>query len=250
MIKAIIVEDEKKSREVLSKLLEKNCPDIHLLGTAECVESGLKLVNETSPELIFLDIAMPDGTGFDLLEKISGKNFDVIFTTATDKYAVKAIKYSALDYLLKPIDADELKSAVNKIKARKSETSNMENLKFLLENIRKSDEQYSKISIPTGTAYEIIQIKEIIRCEANEHYTAFYMSDKRKFLASGGLKHYEDLLPQKDFIRVHHSHLINMNHVVRFLKEDSGYAVMADGSKVEISRRKKDSFLSLLNRLQ
>ncbi len=126
----------------------------------------------------------------------------------------------------------------------------MENLKFLLENLKKSDDQYSKISIPTGNAYEIIHIKEIIRCEANENYTNFYMSDKRKFMASGSLKHYEDLLPQKDFTRVHHSHLINMNHVVRFLKEDSGYAVMADGSKVEISRRKKDDFLSLLSKLR
>lgn len=249
MIKAVIIEDEQKSREVLKKLLEKNCSEIEIVGMAESVQQGIELVRALQPELLFLDIMMPDGSGFDLLEKISDHKFDVIFTTATDKFAIKAIKYSAMDYLLKPIDAEELSNAVKKFLERKNNSSLEKNFRFLLENIKQKDEQYSKISLPTGNAYEIVLVSDIIRCEAYDNYTNFFLTGGRKFLASGTMKHYEDLLPEKKFIRVHHSHLINMNQVARFLKEDSGYAVMSDGSKVEISRRKREDFLKLLNQL-
>ncbi|MBI4947175.1 MAG: response regulator transcription factor [Bacteroidetes bacterium] len=246
MIKALIIEDEKKSAEVLAQLLQKNCSDIHIAGRAENVKEGIELIRTLKPELIFLDVMMPDGSGFDVLEKLSDLKFDVIFTTATDKFAVKAIKYSALDYLLKPIDAEELKTAVKKVVDSKTKFSTEENLRFLLENIKQGDEQYNKITLPTGNAYEVVSVKDIIRCEANDNYTNVYLSNGRKYLVSGTLKHYEDLLPEKDFIRVHHGNLINMNHMIRFLKEDGGYAVMSDGSKVEVSRRKKEDFLKKL----
>jgi two-component system LytT family response regulator len=249
MIQAVIVEDEKRSRELLEKLIQKNCPGVSIAGTADTVQGGIEMVRKLKPRLIFLDIEMPDGSGFDLLKGLGDVQVDVIFTTASDRYAINAIKYSALDYLLKPIDSEELKAAVQKIEAKEAEGSSMENLRFLLQNFRKSDEQYSRITLPTGNAYEIVNVKDIIRCEADGNYTTFFLADKRKMLVTMGLKHYEDLLPPDDFFRIHNHNLLNVNHVSRVLKEDGGYAIMSDGSKIEISRRKKDSFLTRIHNL-
>jgi two-component system, LytTR family, response regulator len=249
MITAVIVEDETKSREVLETLVKTNCPDVQVIATADSVASGVELIRKVNPKLVFLDIEMADGSGFDLLEQLSQAGFDVIFTTASDQHALRAIKYSAIDYLLKPIDGDELKAAVEKIVKKQSGNDNLENLKFLLQNFRMPSEQYTKITLPTGNAYEIVNVKDIIRCEADGSYTSFFLENKKKLLVSASLKHYEDLLPENDFIRVHHHHLININHVVRYLKTDGGYAVMTDGSQIEISRRKKDAFLQRLNKI-
>lgn len=248
MIKAIIIEDEKKSREMLSAMVENHFSgQVNLIGSAKNVAEGVEMIKKNQPDLLFLDISMPDGTGFDVLEKVQGLKFDIIFTTATDKHALKAIKYSACDYLLKPIDIDELKEAVNKVVQKKEPgLPSMANLEFLIQNLKRADDNYSKITLPTGTAYEIVNINDIIRCEADGGYTNFYLNGGRKIMVSAGLKHYEDLLPEKDFLRVHHHYLINMRHVVRFLKVDGGYAIMSDGSQIEISRRKKDVFLERL----
>jgi two-component system LytT family response regulator len=248
MIKTIVIEDEAKSRQMLAAMIERNCPQISIVGLAKDVKEGVNLIKELKPELVFLDISMPDGSGFDLLEQVSGYNFELIFATASDQFAIKAIKYSACDYLLKPIDADELKLAVDKVVQKKQSLPNMENLQFLIQHLKRADENFQKITLPTGNAYEIVNIKDIIRCEADGSYTVFYLNDKRKLMISFGLKHYEELLPETEFIRVHHHHLINMNHVVRFLKEDGGYAIMSDGSKIEISRRKKEAFMDKLNK--
>ncbi|MBI3501588.1 MAG: response regulator transcription factor [Bacteroidetes bacterium] len=246
MINAIIIEDEKKSASALEELLKRNCPEVSLLGKAGSVKEGYDLFYKTKPDLIFLDVMLGDGSGFDVLEKLSDLKFEVIFTTAHEKFAIKAIKYSALDYLLKPIDAEELKIAVGKIAGRNQKFSNEENLRSLLENVKQKEDQFSKITFPSGHAYEIVSIKDIIRCEANDNYTNVFLSNGKKLLVSGTLKQYEDLLPEKDFVRVHHSNLINMAHMVRFMKEDGGYAEMSDGSKVEVSRRKRDDLLQRL----
>src|ERR1051325_765632 len=160
MIKAVIIEDEKKSAEALSQLLLRHCPEIQLLGKAENVKQGIDSICQKKPELIFLDVMMPDGSGFDVLERLSDLKLDVIFTTAHEKFAMKAIKYSALDYLLKPIDPEELKQAVKKVAARKK-FSNEDNLRSLIENAKQDENQYSKITLPTGNAYEIVLIKDI-----------------------------------------------------------------------------------------
>jgi two-component system, LytTR family, response regulator len=249
MLRAIIVEDETRSRELLNTLVTQNCEGVRIIATAENVEEGADAIKKYNPDLVFLDITMPDGSGFDMLEKVQGQKFDVIFTTATDKFALKAIKYSAIDYLLKPIDAEELKSAVEKIKEKKNNLSTVENLAHLLQNLKKNDDNFNKITLPTGNAYEIVNVKDIIRCEAEGSYTNFFLVGGKKIMVSASLKHYEDLLPERDFIRVHHHHLINMGHVVRFLKVDGGYAVMSDTTQVEISRRKKDTFLQRLNKI-
>lgn len=249
MIKAVIVEDEAKSRELLQALVTKHCSNVQVVATAANVKEGTDVIRKHSPDLIFLDISMPDGTGFDLLEYISPIKADIIFTTATDKYAIKAIKYSALDYLLKPIDTEELKSSVGKLEEKKSKANTVENLAHLLQNLKQGNDSYQKITLPTSTSYEIVFIKDIIRCEADGSYTTFHLTGKRKLMASASLKHYEDLLPPNEFMRVHHHHLININHVVRYLKMDGGYAVMSDASQIEISRRKKDEFLNVLNKI-
>ncbi|MGE0569089.1 MAG: LytR/AlgR family response regulator transcription factor [Bacteroidia bacterium] len=247
MITTVIIEDEEKSRELLIKLLEKNCPTIEIVGTAANVKEGVALVKNKKPDLVFLDITMPDGSGFDLLEHVQDLKFDLIFATASNEHAIKAFKYSACDYLLKPIDIDELKAAVDRVvEKRNSGDTDMKNLNFLIQQLKKTDDSYQKITLPTGNAYEIVNLKDIIRCEADGSYTTFYLTDKRKLMVSASLKHYEDLLPDTEFIRVHHHNLINMNHVLRFLKEDGGYTVMSDGSKIEVSRRKKEQFMERL----
>ncbi|MBA2611043.1 MAG: response regulator transcription factor [Bacteroidetes bacterium] len=248
MIKTVIIEDEQKSREMLAGIIQKNCPQLQIVGLAKNVNDGVDVIKKENPDLVFLDISMPDGSGFDLLEKMQGHKFELIFATASDQHAIRAIKYSACDYLLKPIDIEELKHAVEKVAQKKNASPNMENLNFLIQQLKKSDDSFQKITLPTGNAYEIVNIKDIIRCEADGSYTTFFLTDKRKLMISAGLKHYEELLPESEFIRVHHHHLINMNHVVRFLKEDGGYAVMSDGTKIEISRRKKDAFMEKLNK--
>ncbi len=246
MIKTLIIEDEQKSVDVLIKIIEKNCPELKIIGTASGVGEGVEKINELKPDLVFLDITMPDGSGFDLLEKVQGHQFELIFATASNEHAVRAFKYSACDYLLKPIDVDELKNAVQRVLARKNQSPGMENLQFLIQQLKRSDDNFQKITLPTGNAYEIVNVKDIVRCEADGSYTYFFLTDKRKLMVSASLKHYEELLPESDFIRVHHHNLINMNHVIRFLKEDGGYAVMTDGSKIEVSRRKKDVFMDRL----
>jgi two-component system, LytTR family, response regulator len=248
MIKTLIVEDEQKSRDMLAGLIEKNCPELSIVGLAKDVQEGVRMIRELRPDLVLLDISMPDGSGFDLLEQVASYKFELIFATASDAHAIRAIKFSACDYLLKPIDVEELKAAVAKVVSKKKAIPNMENLQFLIHHLKRADENFQKITLPTGNAYEIVNVKDIIRCEADGSYTNFYLTDKRKLMISAGLKHYEELLPENDFIRVHHHHLINMNHVVRFLKEDGGYAVMTDGSKIEISRRKKEAFMEKLNK--
>lgn len=247
-MKALIIEDEQKSREMLSEILKKYYPQIAILGLAKNVAEAVELIEKTKPNLLFLDISMPDGTGFDVLEKTLGHKFDIIFTTATDKHALKAIKYSACDYLLKPIDLDELGTAIKRLEQKRSlSIPSMDNLQFLIQNLKRADDNYTKITLPTGNAFEIVPVKDIIRCEADGSYTNFFLVSGKKLMVSASLKHYEDLLPENDFIRIHHHHLVNMNHVIRFLKEDGGYAIMSDNSKLEISRRKKDAFLERLN---
>lgn len=248
MIRSVIVEDEKKSSELLATMLKRYCPAIDVQGIAESVSEGEEMIRKVKPELVFLDVEMGDGNGFDLLKKLGDLHFDLIFTTASDQYAVKAIKYSALDYLLKPIDPEELQRAVDRISDRKQDTRTIENLKFLLQNFRRDDERFTRITLPTGAGYELVNVKDIIRCEAEGNYTNFFIEGKKKLLVSASLKHYEDLLPADDFIRVHHHHLININHVVRYLKSEGGYAVMSDGTEVEVSRRKKDAFLQRLQK--
>jgi two-component system LytT family response regulator len=245
MLKAIIVDDSIEARKALVTEIEDCCPEIELIGQAEGVVSGAKLIRSVNPDLVFLDIQMNDGTGFDLLELIGAISFKVIFTTASDEYAVKAFKYSAVDYLLKPIDPDELVLAV-----KKAERGNQkENLNLLMENAKSANKPVRKLALNTLDKLHIVNISDIVRCESDVNYTQFFFSNGNKLLVTKTLKDFEDLLSEHQFIRVHQSHLVNVNFIKEFVKGDGGYLVMTDKTSVPVSTRKRMAVVEMLNSL-
>lgn len=250
MIKALIVDDEEKSRITLKNLLAMYCPNVEVIELCDSVNSALKVIDRQMPDLIFLDVEMPFHNGFTLLEKIKDPGFDVIFTTAYDHYAIKAIKYSALDYLLKPIDSDELKAAVDKAENNISKSiQSAPNFELLLSNLKVKGSN-AKIAIPTFDGMQMITVSEIIKCTADESYTHITLINGTKLTISRILKEYEELLSDLNFFRVHNSCLINLAHVTKYIKGDGGYVVMIDGESVEVSRRKKNELLSKLTMVQ
>jgi two-component system LytT family response regulator len=241
MIRAIIIDDEPESRKVVANILNNFCKDVTILGEADGVASGIKLINQEQPDVIFLDIQMPDGDGFDILESFETITFHVIFITAYNQYAIKAIEFSAIDYLLKPLDPAKLLKAVEKLKNLSPKTNqSSERVEMLLKN----KNNISKIALPTLNGYRFVRVRDIIRCEANNNYTSFYLQTTEKIVVTRTLKDFELILKDDSFIRVHQSHLINVDYVEQYIKGDGGTAIMSDGSEVEISRRKKDQFLN------
>jgi two-component system LytT family response regulator len=243
MKKALIIDDEKSSRDTLRGFVENYCKDIRIIDEAETAEQGIEQIKKLQPQLIFLDIELPLGSGFDLLEACNQADFEVIFTTAHDKYALQAIKVCALDYLLKPISATELIAAVSKISERKLSGTTTLQLGAFVENISNLNKQLSKIVLPTLDGFLVVNINEIIRCEADKNYTLFIFANKEKLLVSKTLKEFDELLHGMDFIRVHQSHLINAAHVKRYIKGSGGYVQMSDDSIIEVSRRKKEHLM-------
>jgi len=243
-MKAIIVEDEKKGQEILSSLILKYCTDVEIVGVADNAEDAYLLINKAKPDVVFLDIEMPKGNGFYLLEKFDNINFQIIFTTAYDNYAIKAIKYHALDYLLKPIDIDELKQAVENVKKALLKPDNTKYIDFLA--TRKLDFE-NRLGLPVKDGILYIQVADIIRIESDGSYSTIYLTESQKHVVSKNLKEYEDVLPVKEFFRVHKSHLINIKKVKKYVRQDGYFVEMEDGSQVEIARRKKDEFLQTMN---
>ncbi len=241
MIRAVTIDDEPESRKAITNILTDYCKDVTILGEADNVASGIKLIKETNPDVVFLDIQMPDGNGFDILESFDTINFHVIFVTAFNQYAIKAIEFSAIDYLLKPLDPAKLLKAVEKLKNLSPKINqSSERVEMLLKN----KNNVSKIALPTLNGYRFVKVKDIIRCEANNNYTSFYLQTTEKIVVTRTLKDFESMLKDDSFIRVHQSHLINIDYVEQYIKGDGGTAIMSDGSEVEISRRKKEQFLN------
>lgn len=247
MYKAIIVEDELYSRELLNQMIAIHCTDVQVMALAASVEEGVAAIKKHQPDIIFLDVEMQTGTGFDLLQQFPEPSFDVIFTTAYDHYAIKAIKFSALDYLLKPIDADELQQAVKKIAEKKNADISASALKALMQNLRKPAGSSQTITLATSEGLEFIPLSEIIHIEANGPYSNFFLTGNRKIMVSRNLKEYENLLSEHQFLRIHNSHIINIKEVKRMIKTDGGYAVMSDGAQLIISPKKKEDFLRMMN---
>lgn len=245
MLKAVIIDDVKEAREALLKDIQEYCPDIEIIGQADGVVSGAKLIKSEKPNLVFLDIQMNDGSGFDLLEVLGDINFKVIFTTASDAFAVKAFKYSAVDYLLKPVDADELIKAVGKV----DEGTNKDSVSLLLENSKQNNKPFRKLALNTLDKLHIVNISDIVRCESDVNYTQFFFADKSKLLVTKTLKDFEELLSEHQFVRVHQSHLVNSNYIKEFVKGDGGYLVMTDGTSVPVSTRKRNAVVEILNSL-
>ncbi len=240
-IKAIIIDDEEGSRKTLRNLLVEYCPQVEVLDLADSAATGIMSIRQHQPDLVFLDIAMPDGDGFEMLDNIKEINFGVIFTTAYDEYAVQAFEYSAIHYLLKPINILKLQKAVEEFEKRTISTE-QNHFNFLKENIDRPS-ALKKIALPTQEALLFVSIQDIIRCEADGSYTLFYLKNKKRVMVAKTLKHFEDLLDANVFLRVHHAHLINLNQVVKYIKGKGGSIEMSDGSEVEVSVRKKDIFM-------
>lgn len=244
MIKVIIVEDEPKNTRILKDQVVKNCPQLTLAGEAENIEAAEKLIKEVKPDIVLLDIEMPYGNAFDLLDKLDSIDFEIIFITAFSEYAVKAFKYSAIDYLLKPVDIDDLVDAADKAIARIGDKNSDKRIKTLLENINASKQQLQKIAVPTVDGLEFIYVDNIIRCEAHGSYTIIHTANKTAIKASKNIKEYEDLLPVNIFFRIHNSHLINLNKISKYHKGRGGYVIMEDDTTIYVASRRKEEFLS------
>tara|TARA_R110000850_G_scaffold150497_1_gene273290 strand:+ start:209931 stop:210680 length:750 start_codon:yes stop_codon:yes gene_type:complete len=246
-LKAIIVEDETHSLETLKNLLEKFCEGVEVIGLASSVKEALEVIQKSQPDVVFMDIELQSGTGFDILTQLPEINFEVIFTTAFDQYAIKAVKFSSLDYLLKPIDLEELQQAVEKAKQAKNRVEYNQQLKTLLQNINQP--KLSKICLATADGFEFISTSEILYCEAGGSYTTFVLINGKKLLVSKHLKEYENMLADQHFMRVHNSYLINLKEVKKYVKADGGYIVMNNEDIVSISRGKKDTFIEAMQRM-
>jgi two-component system, LytTR family, response regulator len=249
MITAILIEDDHNLRNGLKALLEKTAPEIKIIGEADSVVSGIQLLSNLQPQVVFLDIHLGDGSGFDILEEINNKgklNSQIVFITAHEQYAIKAFRFSALDFLLKPVDPDELLKVIDKIKAVVGKNDTVAHIDLLLENIRKKVDNFKRIALSNADGMHLFDISDIIRCESEDNYTKFYIKNNKPILISKTLKDYEELLSEHGFERIHQSHLINLSYLKSYIKKDGGYVVMADNSNLPVSQRKKERLQELL----
>ena len=243
-MKALVVEDETKSRETLERMLSRYCPEVEVQGSAATLKNAREWISSHSPDLIFLDIELSDGNGFDLLRSYPEADFSVIFTTAYQEYALKALKASALDFLEKPIDIQELIAAVNKARAHREGRELKSRYKHLLQHL--SENTGSKVAVPTMQGATLVEREEILRCEAEGSYSRIYLRGGQQLYTTRGLKAWEEMLDKHHFFRIHHSHLINVNAVAEYVKGEGGYVVLEEGSHLNVSRRKKEGFLEAL----
>lgn len=250
MMKAIIIDDEELGRTVLKNLVQKYCREISIVGEASNIKEAKKVILETNPALIFLDIEMQGGSGFDLLEQMKGSDFSVIFTTAYNQYAVKAFRYSAVDYILKPINIDELLAAVKKVvnpTNKKVMQSSLDH--FMDSHTNQGVSKNNKLALPTQEGLVFVDINDILRCEADGKYTHCFIMGGKKLYSTRSLKDFEEQLAPRGFCRIHHAHLVNLNHIKNYVKGDGGQVLMANGDSVIVSKRKKEEFLNRLNKI-
>jgi two-component system, LytTR family, response regulator len=241
MLKTIVIDDERPSREAIINYIRTYCSDVQVVATASSVKTAYKAINTFHPDFIFLDIEMPDGKGFDLLAMFENISFSVIFVTAYSEYAVKAFRFSAVDYLLKPVKIDELVSAVEKIKTLNGRLSGIDTISELLKNIRRDSAFSQTLVIPHSKGFDILKISEIIMCMADGYCTNFYVTDKRKYTSSKNLKHFDEMLEELNIIRVHHSYLVNINHVLSFSRQ--GEIFLSEGHKAYLGDSYKNFFI-------
>lgn len=250
MISAVLIDDDVNLRKGMKGILSLYAPDINIIGEAESVATGIETLSKLNPQVVFLDIQMNDGTGFDLLEKlteINGRiNFHVVFITAYEHYAIKAFRFSALDFLLKPVEPEELEKVIDKIRSVLEKDNDYSHIDLLLENIRKKADNYKRIALSNSDGIHLLDINDIIRCESDDNYTKFFIKNRKTILISKTLKEYEELLSEHDFIRIHQSHLINLQYVKSYLKKEGGYVLMNDDTQLPISQRKREMIQDVL----
>jgi two-component system LytT family response regulator len=245
-LKAIIIDDEVSSRNSLRQKLAAHCPEIDTVAECENAEIAIKTIEATEPDVIFLDVEMPRMNGFTMLQQLSKRNFEVIFTTAYDHYAVRAIRFSALDYLVKPVEVEELKAAVEMVKQKRNKPAGNERLETLLYNLVHEKKLDFRLAIPSQDGLQFIAVSDIIYLQAESNYTFVYVENAPKITVSKTLKDFEELLPQSAFLRIHHSYIINKNRVLKYIKGEGGQVIMSNGQTLDVSRRKKDEFLNAM----
>lgn len=247
-MRAILVDDEQANLQNLKLLLEKYCPKVQVIAESDKVEVAADLIHLHRPEILFLDIQMGQSSGFDLLKKIPDPSFEVVFVTAYDQYGIQAVKFAALDYLLKPVNPDELINAVSKAEKRIKSKMQNEQLGFLLQQLKTPETNIQKIALPQQHEIRYVAIPDIVRCEADNTYTFFFLDNGEKILISRSLKEYADLLKPQGFLRVHQSHLINPAFVKSWLKEDGGTLLLKSGEKIPVSKPNRESVKTILGK--
>lgn len=246
MLTAVIVDDETSGREIISLLLAKIAPEIEILGQAGTVQEALTLLQQQQPDILFLDVELPTGTGFSILNEMPDLDAEVIFVTAYDKYALDAIRVSALDYLLKPIDRKEFAAAVEKAKKNRELKRDSSRIGKFLAQYKQTQERQDRIVLPTQDGFQVILCEEVVWVQGDGAYTRFFLTQGRQIMVSKMLKDYETVLELHGFFRIHRSHLVNISHVRRYFKGRGGEVEMSDGSVLAVSREKKDEFIAKL----
>lgn len=246
MLTAIIIDDETSSRNSLRQKLTKHCPEITITGECESGEEGVKDIEQKNPDIIFLDVEMPRMNGFTMLKQLTNKNFEVVFITAYDHYAIRAIKFSALDYLVKPVDIVSLRAAVEKAVQKRKISSGNERLELLLQNLMNHKNELQRIAIPSVEGLQFVETANIIYLEASSNYTCFYLNNNTKITVAKTLKDFEELLPGSVFIRIHNSFIVNKNQVEKYINGKGGQVVMKNGAILDVARRKKEEFMKAI----
>ena len=239
-IKTFIIDDEKNARETLKILFKKYFPEVDIIGEADSIKTGIELLNNKSADLVFLDIEFPTGTGFDILAAINKIDFDIIFVTAFDQYAIDAFRFSAVDYILKPVKINIFKEAINKFKQKRKYKDKDQKFRILIDNFNNN---IHRIVLPTRKGFIVVNIKDIIRCEGDRNYTNFFFVNNKPMLVSRTIKEFEELLTNHNFFRIHQSHLVNMNHIKEYIRGKGGEIKMSDNSELPVSKHRKKDFL-------
>ena len=246
MLTAVIIDDDESNISSLKEKLNRHCPQVQVIAACDNAIDAIDVIETKKPEVIFLDIEMPVMNGFVMLQQLNYKNFELIFTTAYDHYAIRAIRFSALDYLVKPIEIEELKNAVSKAEEKRNRGTPNPQLEILLEQMLTKHSDSLRIAIPTTEGLQFIKLKEIIYMEATGNYTFFYLKDKQKIIVCRTLKDFEEMLPGDTFLRIHHSYIINKEYVEKYIRGEGGQVVLSDGTTLDVAKRKKTEFLKAI----
>ncbi len=246
-LRTLIIEDEEASRITLRNFLDKYCPVVEIVGEASNIKDGYKLINNTNPQLVFLDVEMPYGNAFDLLEQFENPKFETIFVTAFSSYAIQAINLSASSYLLKPVNINQLIEAVDNVFTQIENKQTVRTSSILLENLNIENKQLKKVVLPTQEGFEVITLKDIVHCRANDNLTDFFLKDGSKRTICRTLKFYEEILSEYDFVRVHKSHIVNINYVKNYKKGKGGEIILTNEANIPVSSTRKNDFLKFFN---
>lgn len=246
MLKAILIDDEESNLSSLKEKILSYCPHVQITALCDNAEKGINAIDNLQPDLVFLDIEMPVMNGFVMLQQLTYKNFELIFTTAYDHYAIKAIRYSALDYLVKPIEIEDLKAAISRAEEKRNRSYPNPQIELLVEQLVGKKNHFTRIAISTSEGLQFIKVEEIIYLEASVNYTHIYSTTKRKYIASKTLKDFEEMLPTEIFLRIHNSYIINKNYAEKYIRGEGGQVVLSNGVTLDVAKRKKSEFLKAI----